>query len=374
MKVLGIVAEYNPFHNGHKYHIETAKAELSAQATVVVMSGDFVQRGEPAIFDKFERTKYALLGGADLVIELPAYFALKSAEGFAKGAVSILDATGIVDFLSFGSESGDIKKLKKAESIIYREDDDFKRVLGEKLKNGASFASARESAVREINEDVADILKKPNNILAVEYLKALEKSRIKPHTLKRKGSYNSEAINVKYASAAAVRAALFGGADVSRHLPYIPDGCKTTRIEDFEELILYSLIMEKSAPPDSGDGLWERILKADKKSLEALLDTAKTRRHTMSRVKRALINHMLDNHLPEKLSPSYIRVLGMNSRGMELLNTMKKKARLPVIIKPSRYKDADEIWQLENRASDIYSMVSGEKLGRNIMTSPIIIK
>lgn len=374
MRVLGVVAEYNPFHNGHKYHIEAAKSALSADGVVAVMSGNYVQRGEPALFDKFTRARYALLGGADLVIELPAYFSLKSAEGFARGGVALLEATGIVDAISFGSECGDIKKLRQAARILADEPPEFKKTLAQKLQNGASFASARESAIKEINPALADVVRHPNNILGVEYLKALEGSRITPHTIKRRGEYHSKSSDVEFASATAVREALASGGDVSRHLPYIPDSTAGCDLSDFEQIILYSLTVSKAAPPDSGDGLWERIQKADKSSLDALLQGAKTRRHTMSRIKRALLNQAIDNHLPENLLPSYIRVLGIGKQGATLLNMMKDKATLPVIIKPSKYRINDGIWHLESRATDIYSLVTGRKQGENLTTSPVLIQ
>ncbi len=374
MRVLGVVAEYNPFHNGHKYHIETAKTALSADGVIAVMSGNYVQRGEPALFDKFTRAKYALLGGVDLVIELPAYFSLKSAEGFARGGIELLEATGIVDAVSFGSECGDIKKLRQAARILANEPEGFKKTLAQKLQNGASFASARESAIKEINPELAAVVRHPNNILAVEYLKALSGSGIKPHTVKRKGEYHSKSADVEFASATALREAIMSGEDVYRHLPYMPDNTGRCSFPDFEELILYSLTVSKTQPPDSGDGLWERIQKGDKNSLDALLQSTKTRRHTMARIKRALINQVIDNHLPENLPPSYIRVLGIGRQGAKLLNVMKDKARLPVIIKPSKYRVNDSIWHLESRATDIYSLITGRKQGENMTISPVIIQ
>lgn len=225
MKTIGIIAEFNPFHNGHLHLIRECKRALNADYCVVVMSGDFVQRGAPALLDKFTRTQMALSSGADVVIELPIYYSLGSAEYFAKGAVSILDKLGIVDYLCFGYESGELSYLEKIAELFNSEPDNFRDLLSSYTKKGLSFASAREKAAECIlGKEISSVLNFPNNILAIEYLRALYSinSSIRPFTVKRYGEgYNSEIIN-EFASATAIRNVLLQKSHASRQADFAP--------------------------------------------------------------------------------------------------------------------------------------------------------
>ncbi len=377
MRTVGIVAEYNPFHGGHKYHIETAKKQLLADAVIAVMSSGFVQRGEPAIFSKHSRAATALENGVDLVLELPVYYALKSAEGFCRGAVDILSATGVTDFLSFGSECGDIESLMEVSRILADEGEDFRDYLGENLKNGLSFAAAREEAIKKIMPEASNVIREPNNILGIEYLKAIIKSgsTITPHTIKRAGGgYNSDEPSGGYASATALRKMIREGRETLKYMPPPPDEAPLF-IDDFEQMILYSVLTfpDIESVADTGDGLYERLVSARAGTLDELLGKTKTRRLTMARIKRVLMNIMIGNTLPSTLSPSYIRVLGMNKTGAQLLAKTKQSATLPVIIKPSNYDVCDPIWALECRATDIISIAKANPSGQNLTTSPVVI-
>ena len=223
MKTLGIITEYNPFHQGHAYMLERAKRKADADRVVVIMSGSFVQRGEPAIFDKWTRTAAALKNGADLVLELPVLFAAANAEAFARGAVRLLTESGIVDTLAFGSESGNLQELQEAAKILANETEEFQRLLKELLGEGLSYPAARAKVLETLSQINSDILSKPNDILGLEYLKALDyySSPILPLTIRRKGDYNSLSLSNGYASASAVRKALTeeNSTEAMLHLP-----------------------------------------------------------------------------------------------------------------------------------------------------------
>ena len=271
MKTIGIIAEFNPFHNGHKYLIDHCKRALDADRVVIVMSGDYVQRGAPAITDKFTRTRMALNCGADLVLELPIYYSLGSAEYFAEGAVSILDSLGYVDYLCFGSESPNPKRLEYLADILNSEPALFKKTLEKRLKDGDSFPLARKKALDAVlvhngeessSDDITDILTTPNNILAIEYLRSLKrrKSPIKPFIIERIGQpYHSDTTS-EIPSASGLRALLLSNNTDSKSMassilkgmvPYEAAACFATapgnlmHVNDFSDLIYYKLVMEK---------------------------------------------------------------------------------------------------------------------------------
>ena len=196
-KVLGIIAEYNPFHNGHLYHLAESKKKCEATYTIAVVGGNFTQRGEPSIFDKWTKTKIAIENGIDLVIELPLLYSISSAENFAEGAIRILDSLEIVDFLSFGAENADINLLSKIANVLYEEPKEYRDILSAELKSGVSFPKARANALTaylESPDNINEIVSSPNNILAIEYLKALKKyeSTIAPVAIARKGSFHND--------------------------------------------------------------------------------------------------------------------------------------------------------------------------------------
>lgn len=262
MKTVGLVTEYNPFHNGHLYHIKKAKEVTQADFCVIVMSGDFIQRGAPAITDKYTRTKMALLGGADLVIELPVSYATASAERFAHGAVSLLADTGIVDTLCFGSESGEITPFLTAAAHLTNESGLFVKVLQDGLKSGLSFPAARKQALSLTDKKTAELLQTPNNILGVEYVKALSRlnSSIVPYTIKREGSaYHADTLTGYLDSASAIRKLLLSPEENSAFFETpensIPKACISLLKEqaeknaflcedDFSQLLFYRLSQE----------------------------------------------------------------------------------------------------------------------------------
>jgi len=228
MKILGIIAEYNPFHNGHNYQIQKAKQITNADAIVVIMSGNFVQRGEPAILDKWTRTHMALCSGADIVIELPVIYATASAEYFAYAAVKLFHDMGIITDICFGSELGEIVPLQQIAKLLLQETEQFRNILKQQLQNGVSYASARAIALSKIYPNSEALLSQPNNILAIEYLKALLKldSHISPHTIARKNSdYNSITLSHQnMASASALRNAIAQN-NIKQISHYMPSEC-----------------------------------------------------------------------------------------------------------------------------------------------------
>lgn len=367
MHVLGIVAEYNPFHNGHNYHIEKAKEITGCDYVVCVMSGNFIQRGLPAFLNKWARTEMALLNNADLIIELPVYYSLSSAEQFAFGSVSILNSLGIVKSICFGSESGDIEKLLPAAEIFSHEPEEFKSFLVKHLETGVSFPSARTLALNDylkLHEKIISpkLTTEPNNILGIEYIKALIKleSKIKPYTIKRiKSDYHSTAYEGKIASAAVIRKLLFENnlKEIKNLIPQtaleilqreINQGRCPVSIESFENAVLaqfrksdiYSLI----SIPGVSEGIENRIIKAALNcgSLSELLEKIKTKRYTLTRIQRIImcsllgINKKLSEEFNSSGGPQYLRVLGFNSKGKELLSKIKSSS-LPIVTSPQDF-------------------------------------
>ena len=376
MKACGIIAEYNPFHNGHMFHIKKTKEVTGADCIVAVMSASFVQRGEISVYSKHSRAEAAVRGGADIVFELPSYFALQSANGFAKGGVGLLKAAG-VDFISFGAECKDLKKLTDLSLFLSDEPEEFKEKIIGKQKKGFTYARSRSDALKELGlTEYADILSGANNILAIEYISAIQGSNIVPVCIERKGSgHDSDIPKGKIASASYIRNSLAQGVGVSEYVPYTLNE-KPLFFEDFEDLILYSLSDKTSKDlekiQDCGGGLAERIISADKKTLSALTESIKAKNLTMARIKRVLMNILIGNTLPAGLSPSYLRVLAFNETGAKYLKSIKNTAALPLITKPSSYKENDALWKLELRASRIRSLKSEIKK-EDVATSPIQI-
>lgn len=366
MNVCGIITEYNPLHEGHLIHLNKIENALK----VCVMSGNFVQRGEPAITDKWSRARAAVESGVDLVLELPTYYCLSSAEGFAFGAVATLNALGIVDTLCFGSECGDITKLTHAATVLLDEPPEFKAALKEGLSRGLSFAEARSRAL-----PFGDILTKPNNILGVEYIKALLRlnSKIIPTSIKREKAECSSLVT----SATICRKIIKSGGNASAILPASSfENLKNpVFFEDFEQLLLYSLKMSTLADitsiMDTGDSLANRIFNAREFSdIKSCLTNIKTKRYPLSRVKRILFNILLKNNINYGKSPEYIRILAMNENGARILKLAKKTATLPIITKCANIKPS-ELLELDFRATDVYSIIQGCE--RDLKKSPIIV-
>lgn len=361
IKAAGIVAEYNPFHNGHKYHIEKTRELSGAGCVIAVMSGNYVQRGEPALFSKHARAQAAVEGGADLVLELPAYFALKSAQGFASGAVGILEAAG-ADCISFGAECPDISILREAGISLSEESAQFSLLMKENLKSGMSFARARALTVQALMPRLGAVISAPNNILAIEYIAALQRagSTMEPVAVQRVGAGHDEDKTADgIASASHIRKMYKAGEDAGAFMPS-QTAERPLFLEDFEQLILYSLLntdIEKVA--DTGDGLARRLLSVRADNLEELLAGIKTKRFAMARIKRVLMNILIGNTLPSSLPPSYLRVLALNDTGARYLKEKEEGFGLPLIIKPSLYKKNEPLWELEKRAARVRNIAFG---------------
>ena len=369
MKIAGIIAEYNPFHNGHKYHIEKTREVTGADGIVTVMSGNFVQRGDAAICDKFSRAEMAIRGGADLVVELPCVFACSSAEIFARGGVGLLESLGC-DCISFGIEEENIDELQKIALQLENSDDDFKNRLNSVMKTGKSYPRALAEILG------TDVIDTPNNVLAIEYLKALE-------TLESFGIKRSGSMHDGEGSASDIRRKIQLGEDASHLMPdyskQILNSAHKADRKVLESLALYKLRTMSEAElekvPDVTEGLENRIIDAAKRaeSLDELCELIKTKRYTMARIRRIIINSLIGIKKEDVLQkPQYIRVLGMNKRGMKILSDLRDKTDIPVITKTADAKRC-RMLELDIVASDVYSVLCGERGGRDFLTSPIIL-
>ncbi len=411
MKVTGIIAEYNPFHQGHAYHLSRARELTGADRILVVMGGNFMQRGEPAIIDKYTRTEMALRNGADLVLELPAASATGSAEYFAEGAVELLDASGVVNELCFGSELGELEPLEKAAELLLEEPEDYQELLRAELKKGKTFPEARETALSAFLPEQS-LLASPNNILAIEYIKALKrrKSSIRPLTIQRLGSYHGEDgkpagaphtvsgnLPESFASASTIRCQLhtlekqivtsceqpaFGSlmTALAKELPSSSFGLlkdvlladRLVQAEDFSLPLHYRLMQAKeplefSVYLDVSEELSRRIysLRQEFTGWNAFLDLVRTRQYTRSRVSRALLHILLDIRQEEVLPPTHLRVLGFRREASDLLSEIKKKSRLPLITKAAGHPELSE----EIRISSLYHLGNSY----NELSRPLVI-
>ena len=359
MKTVGIIAEYNPFHTGHAYHIEESRRKTNTDGVLVVMSGNFVQRGAPAIADKYTRAHSAILGGADLVLELPTVYATQSAEIFSTGAVSTLDKTGIIDNLCFGSEEENIELLKTISYILYDEPEEFKEILSTELKKGASLPAARSIALKTIlnSNDLDSTVSTPNNILALEYLKALSRfnSPINAINVARKGAaYHENSITKEFSSATALREC-FNDEDFNKINQFMPLGIfelyKTQyglklpiTLDSISELLNYALLINADCLTkymDVSNNLAAKInnyLSSGKiLRFSELILSLKSKELTYTRISRALINILLGitqsdiAMIKDNNYPTYFRVLAFNEKGKNMLALIKKTSDIPII-------------------------------------------
>ena len=395
MKTAGIIAEFNPFHLGHQYLIDHIRRERKADYIIAAMSGDFVQRGEPAVFSKHLRAKAALAVGADLVIELPVRFSTASAEGFAMGGVQLLDSLGVVDELCFGCETPDNDALWKAADLLLKEPALFRSVLKEELKKGRTFPKARQEALNACPGGSAlpgGLLSGPNNILAVEYVKALKKtgSPMVPVPILRQGNgyLDPDLSGPSFPSALALRRALKTlepDAAASVWEAHVPPGSfavfrqaladKSWIVpEDLSLLLRYRLLSETAASleqyADISRDLANRIyaLRLCAQGFEETAQLMKSRQLTRSHVMRGLL-HILLNLKKEEPPLRYVRVLGLRRRSSGLLKSIKNQGKLPLVIKPASSReylsDSDSIF-----ASDLYQTLLSAKTGQPFKTDP----
>lgn len=405
MKTVGLITEYNPFHNGHLYHIKKAKELTGADRVVVIMSGDYVQRGTPALLPKHARTRMALLNGASVVLELPVCCSTGSAEFFAEASVSILNSLGCIDALCFGSECGDLNLLKQIAHMLVSESDAYRHSLQEALKSGISFPSARCQALENLTGSlsVSQVLSAPNNILGIEYLKALEKldSPITPFTIKRESSrYHDTELQSHSSSASAIRNFLKQITDAHQgdvitpdtnlydllhgqlpdvSLDILQDAWKHScpvETNDFSLLLKYKLLLETKESlcryQDVSVALANRITRNlnQFQSFEQFCEQLKTKELTYSRISRSLLHILLSvtkDDMPQNETGFYARVLGFCKKQSDILRTMKEQASIPVITKLSQNSSLspDALTMLNQTvfASDLYESVISDKFG-----------
>jgi len=427
MKVLGIVVEYNPFHNGHLYHLTEAKRICNPDFTVAVMSGSFTQRGEPAIVDKFARTEIALRCGVDLVLELPTIYAIQDAGGFAFGAISSLAATQVVTDIVFGSESADLEGLEKIAKVLVEQPPLYLRFLHEELKRGHSFPNARRIAIMRYaaSEKVFDpstlkIIERSNDILGLEYIVSAKKlgSDIRFHVVKRVGAdYHDGSFKGAFSSATAIRNLIRRGEmeQVQHALPQesfsilrreIEAGRGPVFYEDMERLIMgvFRTLTRDDLREYAGfnEGLDQRFAfyAARSGTLQGFLEAVKAKRFTFSRLRRLSIYPILQikkDLIEESNSkgPQYLRILGFNEMGRKLLHQMKKVCTVPLItnasnyisvaketVKKDRFQEFDSIlfkrqFELDVRATNLHSLyfsnTEDRSYERDMRLGPVII-
>ncbi len=375
MSIVGIVAEYNPLHNGHLYHIKMSKEISDAELVVCAMSGNFVQRGMPAVIPKHLRAKHAVMCGADLVVEIPTVYSVASSDIFAKAGINILEALNC-NYISFGSEEGNIDRLKAVSSKL--SDERLDSYIKSFYSEGISYPKAREIAYNEMFNENCDLLNKPNNILALEYLKNINKA--KPITVKRLGaSYNDEQIKdlEDFQSATAIRKSLYEKSDISSYVPRntLNDliGESTVDIDKLFSLLKYRIITgeadEFESCPSGGEGLGNKLKNEINKAntLEELIDIIKSKRYTRTRITRLLIQVLLlmNREMISYDDMGYIKPLAFNKRGAKILNGSDlmvisniNKVEMPA----DKYKYSLD---KEILATDIYNMISGRNLYKN---------
>jgi len=380
MNILSIICEYNPLHNGHAYHLATQKEKHGADGVICLMSGSFTQRGLPAIYDKWSRAEAAVKCGADLVLELPVVYSAQSAMRFSFGAVSLLQALGCVNLLSFGSESGDIEKLKKAAGVISSET--FSAYMKSETQKGISYPAARSNILEKGFPTLpAEIISSPNNILAIEYIRAIKalESEIIPVTHDRK---------MDFKSASYIRDKIYNKENISEHIPEVALSSFGTPcdLSAFDYMVTYHFRKQSAESlreiADVAEGLEYRFIKAAKECFGAneLAESVKTKRYTRTRIDRIITNTLLgitdeDTALP----PQYARVLAFNDCGKQILKTAGETSQIPFITKMADVKPTTPEFQrmldIDLLSTDIYALLTSEKrAGQDFTHSPIYVK
>ena len=412
MKILGLIVEYNPFHNGHLYHLKKSIEETNATHTIAIMSGNFLQRGEPALFDKYTRAYAAVKNGVDLVIELPTMFACQSAEIFSHGAIATLNSLNCVDCICFGSEEGDVNILKTISKILVDEPNEFKIYLKKYLDDGMLFPTARSLAlfdyINKFNilniskERLLDILNSSNNILGLEYIKSILKlkSNIKPYTITRvQSKYNSETIESNICSATAIRKQLKDFNNIDSISSVVPsntfDTLKDKINNNFNPMfddnyfeILSSIILRDinilNTYFEVNEGIENKIYQSifTSSSLDDLKESIKSKRYTMTKVKRTLNNILLGitkndmNNIKNIDSVPYVRILAFNDKGREIIKNIKNNSDVNIINKFSNisFSKNDKIFKTlidyDIKASNIYNLIY-YKNNKNLLKGPM---
>lgn len=381
LKTAGIVCEFNPFHYGHKYIIEYAKNNLNADAVICIMSGSFVQRGDTAVFDKWSRAKTAVQNGADLVIELPVYYVLQSAQKFAYGAIKILNDLNCVDMLAFGSENSNMDLLNKISDLLYAEPEQFKSVIKDELKKGGGYPYAIDTAIKKSID--GNITLMPNDRLAINYLTALKKlnSNIQPAAIKRNNLYHSDIADNLFASATAVRKMIANKEDFSKFAPNYNNVC-IYDIKNIESLILgfFRTVKADAIKNTVGfeDGFENLVIRAARKSrtLNEFYDMLTSKRYTNHRVRRAVLCALLG--ISGEFTADYVRPLAFNKTGAKILSAVKANSHLPVIAKTADFNiNKHSMLNIDIRATDIASLcaqdINYRIAGKDYITSPALV-
>lgn len=400
-KRIGIIAEYNPFHNGHLYQIQKAKELTGADTVIAVMSGNFTQRGDTSLINKFEKAKIALQNEVDMVIELPTIYSISSAENFALGGVKILNEIGNIDYLVFGIEEENLEKLQAIADVLVNEDDEFKRNIKEELDKGNSYPKAREIVLKKVlsSENMEKIMQKPNNILAIEYLKALKttNSKIKPFAIKRKNTmHNDENINENYASGTYIRK-LFIENNFDEIRKVVPQytyerllelknqGTYVSSINDFSDIVIYKIRTmtkeEISKIADVNEGLENSIKLASTtcKTIDEIIEKVSTKRYTKTRISRILTYILLDitksDMEQSKNNDPYVRVLGINKKCEEILSTINDSKLITSLKKFEENNGENQLLNIDKKATEIYTIKYPKSVQANLdYTSKFIIK
>lgn len=386
MKICACIAEYNPFHLGHLKHINYIKNELGAEKVIVIMSGNFTQRGEPAVLNKFKRAELAVIYGADAVIELPTVFATANAETFAKGAINVINSLPNVDSICFGVESGNRQDYLSLATALNDESKEFKRILKENLDKGVSLAKAKYNAVSATRGEFDEnLLSTPNNILGVEYTRAILSlnSNIEIYPMLRNGDHNDETLKKGITSAKSIRKYVKAGLikKIKKNVPPFVYKSLKGYPYDFDKLIMSKVLLsskeEMSKIPDCTEGLENRIkaLSKDNLDVETLIEKVSSRRYTKARIRRILIANLLGitkDFLDDCLkSPLYAKVLAVNGKEKEIISVLSENSSIPLLTRKSDIsllkKTAIKCYELDVLSNDLYNLVANEKNNENYM-------
>lgn len=385
-KICGIIAEYNPLHNGHIYHIRETRRIGKVDFVVAIISGNFMQRGVPAILDKWTRGRLAVeAGSVDLVLEIPYFIATESAEYYAKGSIGILESLGVIDAVSFGSEKGSIEELKDIAKLLREEPFKYSDKLTEYIAEGMSFPKARERAVAEfLGDEYSKILRLPNNILAVEYLKHIKS--MQAITIRRQGGYHADDAGPEYPSATGIRKKILDNKydivknsvprEVYEEITNNSISGLSKSMKEYFNLIRTEIVKRNSSELENIQGITEGLENKIKKEIryhddyKGFVSSVKSKRYTMTAIERGL-NHILMSIDKKEVEEAfenemwYTRVLALNDRGAFVLKKAKEKAGIKILNNINKEEKLPELFKYDIMASDIYNIITGKDMYKN---------
>lgn len=386
MKICFTIAEYNPFHLGHAKHLAYMKKDLGAEYVVVLMSGNFTQRGEPAILNKFKRAEHAIKAGADAVIELPSVFATGNAETFAKGAINIISSLGVEGGLCFGVEGGEKQEFLDLAYSLNNESKEYKKALKEHLENGVSLAKAKFLALKETGKEFNEnLISSPNNVLGVEYTKAILSygANLEIFPMKREGDHNDTTLKKGITSATSIRKMLKSGKvkKLKGNLPLFVYKDLKEYPNDFDKILMASALTTSAEDmaklPDCTEGLENRIkaLAKDNVTVDELIEKVTTKRYTSTRIRRILTANLLGitkGLVNDSItSPLYAKILAVNGENKEIISILSQNANIPVLTRKSNLidlkKTAKKCFEIDVLANDLYSLVTEKRTNENQM-------